>query len=122
MPVAASAILFGCDGSRTTTPTSPTLTDGPVSVAPANGFTLSGTVYESRAGEPPLLGVLVQVIDGTNRRFVLTNAAGWYSLSGLVDSVTVHVSKSGYESKEQKLSVRQDVVLNFSLAQTQDPE
>lgn len=65
--------------------------------------TLSGTVFES-GNNLPLANVLVEIVNSvTNqKKLVLTNSNGIYSLSTTIGQYTLRVSKAGYISADEQ--------------------
>ena len=89
-----------------------------VSVAPRppDTSTLSGHVLDSVSGKG-VPSAIVQVVNGANAgQNVLTDDSGFYSLPSIVrGSVTIRVTRSGYESAEASTVLSADTRLDVSI-------
>jgi hypothetical protein len=87
--------------------------------------TISGHVYESfnvRSGEPLLSDVAITVKDAAGSQYsARTNGEGFYRVKAAIGSVTITVTKNGYETKVSEFYLARDTAVNFSLV-TMPPE
>jgi len=83
------------------------------SMASAQNFTISGSVKDSTNGED-LYGASVQVKELANVG-ASTNAYGFYSLTLEQGSYTLVFRSSGFETKERKIELNEDLTINIEL-------
>jgi hypothetical protein len=110
-------LLCACDDGRNAASLGPT-GDTERSTAPAQTFTLSGTVRQSVTSDA-VPNVRVEVIDGANAgRAATSDAAGRYELPGLAGGMLrVRASRNGYASAEQALRLVAHAAVNFTMVQ-----
>jgi hypothetical protein len=86
--------------------------------------TITGRVYESftaQSGEPLLDDVAVSVKHTGGSEYVArTDGEGFYRVAATVGSVTVTVTKAGYETKVSEFYLASDTSLNFSMVTLPD--
>ena len=106
--ISVGLLLSGCEGPSAS-PTSP----GPPT--PTGTYTLSGVVTElTPAGMAPVEGARVE--EARSRRFAMTDANGFYSLSRLsAANTSVSVNKSGYVSNTRTVTISGDTQLDLSV-------
>ena len=87
----------------------------PPAPAPAATFTVSGTISEAtESGAAPIEGATVASADSEN--WVVTDAEGFYRLSGLPAGMArLVVSKEGYEDRVVEMMIEGDSQLDAQL-------
>jgi hypothetical protein len=86
-------------------------------LVPPGTYTLSGVVTEmTPAGEEPLEGASVSRLYGGGWQDATTDGKGFYQIRGLYDRTdTVSVSKEGYQTQQQTVSVTGDTRFDIRL-------
>src|SRR5262249_12628561 len=102
--------LSACADDKT--PTSP----APPSTPTAATYSLTGLVSDQQNGNG-IAAALVQVMDGPDaNKAVVTDGTGAYNLGGLRGGeFTLNASAAGYSLLSQKVTLRADTRLSFSL-------
>ena len=108
-----AVLVSACDGSVRPPTSAGAL---PAAPTPAAIYTLSGVVSEqTSAGPAPVEGVRVE--ETSSHRFVMTDASGAFSISGLTTSnAVVTVSKPGYVSSTRSVTGGGDTQVDISVA------
>jgi Carboxypeptidase regulatory-like domain len=107
-------LLSGCDGSgQFRNPTAPG--EPPAPAPPGATYTLSGTVTEmTSTGPVAVAGVRVE--DASAHEYAITDATGFYSVTGLRAAISsISASKSGYVSGQKTVTISSDTRLDIQL-------
>jgi len=117
-PAACLAVVLlasACGGDRPRTPAGPTTPTVPA----VSGFTLSGSVSESRPAGPPLAGATVRATPGTA---VQTDSEGRYEIPNLSGTVSVTVAATHYVVPEAvEVTMDADRTVDFTLEHSGTP-
>jgi MYXO-CTERM domain-containing protein len=119
--VVATALGFSPQ-TETVTISADTVLDFSLAPAGDRRVVLSGTVALDDAPEAEWAGTTV-TLEGSAERSVATGANGAYTIGDLpTGAYTVRVSRSGYTTVEQPLTLDGDTVLDFTLLPREDEE
>ena len=117
-PAACLAVVLlasACGGDRPRTPAGPTTPAEPV----VSGFTLSGTVSDSRRNGPALAGATVRATPGTS---AVTGPDGRYEIRNLSGAVTVSAGAAHYRPPEAvEVTMDADRTVDLVLEHTGTP-
>ena len=108
-----------CGGDESRTPAGPTPPTDPVTVEDS-GFTLSGTVSDSRSNGPVVAGAKVRVADG-RQESATTGSDGRYEIRNVSGTVTVRVDVTHYKSATVEVTMDADRTVDFDIEHTGNP-
>ena len=117
-PAAALLTMFtiACGGDESRSPAGPTPPTDPVTVEDS-GFTLSGTVSDSRSNGPLLEGAVVRV----ENESVTTGSDGRYEIRNLSGTITVTAGATHYKPGSVEVTMDADRTVDISLEHTGVP-
>lgn len=89
-------------------------------VQPEGTYRIIGSVREAATPSVPIAGARVEVVSSSN--FAITDATGQYRLYGVPPQSTLRVSKAGYDTLDDTLTLTSNITRDFGLASTPKPQ